>query len=108
MTPTNELNSIKHIEDINIGGLYHIPHYNMPIYDIDDPNDTCDHISYGHLQNNTAFVVLELHAVKLKNYNNSLVYRIKILTGTGNVGWLSLQDKDLEYIMPVTSCDKEL
>jgi hypothetical protein len=35
------------------------------------------------------------------------VHRINILTTDGVMGWLSLQEKDLEYIFPVTSWDKK-
>lgn len=113
MPLTTTTNSIKHIEDINIGGLYYFPDCNMSMYDIDDPTDTCDYISSGdYLPSDVTFVPLELHTIKRKQFfspfQETVQYRIKILTGTGNVGWLSLQDKDLEYIMPVTSCDKEL
>lgn len=104
--------SIKHIDDVKIGGLYYFQ-YNMAIYDIDDPTDTCDHISNGdYLPSNITFVPLELHTIKRKQFfspfQETFQHRIKILTGTGNVGWLSLQDEDLDYIMPVTSCDKQL
>ena len=103
------------IHDIKIGGLYYFPDCNMSMYDIDDPTDTCDYVSSGdYLPSDVIFVPLELHTIKRKQFFSPFQeishhrHRIKILTGTGNVGWLSLQDKDLEYIMPVTSCDKEL
>jgi hypothetical protein len=97
------------IKDIQIGGLYYIPYYVTAMYDFEDPKSNVAALSSGGvLQPGTSVVLLEIHTVDLKQPYGYTVYRIKILTTDGVIGWLSLQEKDLEYIFPVTSCDKKL
>ena len=102
---------MKNISDIQIGDLYHIPHYWMAMYDYLDPKQTNPPLSgYKRLHPDTPFVPIELYTVKLasQTYNDIPFHRVKILTTTGEVGWLSLEDSDLPYVFPLTSCDKQL
>jgi hypothetical protein len=99
---------VNNISDIKLGGLYHIPHYTMAMYDFVDPKQTHPALSGNNLLDpDTPFVALELHTIELETYNKNIVHRIKILTATGEVGWLSLEDRDLPYVCPMTSCDKK-
>ena len=96
------------IKDIQIGGLYYIPYYVTAMYDFEDPKSNIAALSNGGvLQPGTPVVPLEIHTVDLKQPYGYNVYRIKILTTDGVMGWLSLQEKDLEYIFPVANCDKK-
>ena len=97
------------IKDIQIGGLYYIPYYVTAMYDFEDAKSNIAALSNGGvLQPGTPVVPLEIHTVVLKQPYGYNVYRIKILTTDGVMGWLSLQEKDLEYIFPVASYDKKL
>jgi hypothetical protein len=103
---------MKNISDIKLGGLYHIPHY-MAMYDMVDPKQPDATLSTNKLLSpDLAFVPLELHTVifAYRKYKKTTfhVHRVKILTTTGEVGWLSLEDSDLPYVFPMTSCDKQL
>jgi len=99
---------VNNISDIKLGGLYHIPHYVMALYDFVGPKQTYATLSGNKLLSpDVAFVPLELHTVKIA-YNKSAFHRVKILTTTGQIGWLSLEDSDLPYVCPMTSCDKQL
>lgn len=100
---------MKNISDIQIGGLYHIPHYQTAMYDFVDAKQHNSALSRRPLLDpDTPFVALELHTLKFETQNNMVLHRIKILTTTGEVGWLSLQDSDICYVFPMTSCDKQL
>ena len=98
------------IEDIQIGGLYHIPHYTTAMYIFTDPTERAEKLSCDILQGDAPFVPLELHTVNLNtflDYEVTVLYRIKILTSEGKIGWISLQDKDLPYIFRIVSYDKK-
>ena len=100
------------IEDIQVGGLYNIPHYVTPLYNLKDPASRSESLSNTILPGDTPFVPLEVHQVVLNShffpYKENVWHRIRILTSEGIIGWLSLRQDELDYIVPVTSCDKEL
>jgi hypothetical protein len=99
---------MNNISEIQLGGLYHIPHYWMAMYDYVDAKQHNSTLSNGPvLGADVPFVPLEIHTVKLQYYKH-VVHRVKILTAKAQIGWLSLEESELPYVFPMTSCDKQL
>lgn len=87
------------ISSIKLGKLYHFPEFDIDLqqFPTEDFWFTGKSIKIKASQ---PFVVLE--KIRLSEYNPRYLYRIKVLTNNGNVGWLIVGKVSLKHIKPAT------
>lgn len=78
------------ISDIKLGKLYHFPEYDIDLQQY--PKEI-------KIKASQPFVVLE--KVRIVEYQKAL-YRVKVLTTHGDVGWLIIGRFSLKLIKPAT------
>ena len=89
------------ISDIEMGGLYCYPNHNAAVAIFKDPvNDYLSEYVFT-IRKGTPFVPLELFQPRSMSTRKTL-YRLKVLTATGKIGYLVISDS-LTHIQPVTT-----